>query len=193
MADALGRWLDAADVAEPIVVANSLGCQIVTELAVRRPEQLGPLVLVGPTIDPSRRGGRRQIFDMLRESRREPFSLWAQVARDGASTDVRPLLGAARAALDDRIEDRLPLIEQPTVVVHGDDDAFISRDWAERAAALLPRGRLVVLDAQAHAAHFTRPDLVAKIVRELAAEKPDDSAAETRRRVAAAQKNAFAT
>jgi pimeloyl-ACP methyl ester carboxylesterase/uncharacterized RDD family membrane protein YckC len=193
MADALGRWLDAVDVKQPIVVANSLGCQIVTELAVRRPEQLGPLVLVGPTVDPARRGGRRQLFDVLRNSRHEPFALWAQVARDGASIDVRPLLGAARAALEDRIEDRLPLIEQPAVVVHGSDDGFVSLEWAERAAALLPRGRLVVLEAEAHAAHYTRPDLVAAVVRELAAEKHAGvDPVESRRRVAAAHSSAFA-
>ncbi len=193
MADALGQWLDAMDVQEPIVVANSLGCQIVTELAVRRPEQLGPLVLVGPTVDPARRGGRHQLFDVLRNSRHEPFSLWAQVARDGASTDVRPLLGAARAALEDRIEDRLPLIEQPTVVVHGSDDGFVSLEWAERAAALLPHGRLVVLESEAHAAHYTRPDLVAEIVVELATENRDETAqVETRRPVTAASSGVFA-
>jgi pimeloyl-ACP methyl ester carboxylesterase/uncharacterized RDD family membrane protein YckC len=194
MADALGNWLDAVGVTEPMVVANSLGCQIVTELAVRRPDRLGPLVLVGPTVDPARRGGRRQLFDVLRDSRREPFSLWAQVARDGASIDVRPLLGAARAALDDRIEDRLPLITQPTVVVHGGDDGFVGRDWAKRAAALLPHGRLVVLESEAHAPHYSRPDLVAKVVRELAAEQRDDlaPAVDTRHGHAAAPSSALA-
>jgi pimeloyl-ACP methyl ester carboxylesterase/uncharacterized RDD family membrane protein YckC len=170
MADALGRWLDAVGVSGPVAVANSMGCQIVTELAVRRPELLGPLVLVGPTVDPARRAGRHQLFDVLRDSRHEPLSMLALAARDGAAVDVRPLLGAARAALADRIEDRLPLIQQQSVVIHGGDDGFVSRDWAERVAALLPQGRLVVLDSEAHTAHYTRPDLVAAVVRELAAD-----------------------
>src|SRR5690348_14340887 len=35
LADALGGWLDASGLLRPAFVANSLGCQIVTELAVR--------------------------------------------------------------------------------------------------------------------------------------------------------------
>ena len=49
---ALGGWLDAAGLERPALVANSMGCQVVTELAARRPERVGPLVLVGPTVDP---------------------------------------------------------------------------------------------------------------------------------------------
>ena len=179
MADALGQWLDAMDVQEPIVVANSLGCQIVTELAVRRPEQLGPLVLVGPTVDPARRAARHQLFAALRDSVREPAALLALGARDGVQARLRPLVANARSALRDRIEDRLPHMRQSTIVVHGEHDRFVGREWAERAAALLPRGRLVVVPGEAHAVHFTRPRLVADLVLELAAEDPARAAERT--------------
>jgi hypothetical protein len=32
-----------------------LGCQVVTELAVQLPGRVGPLTLIGPTIDPDQR------------------------------------------------------------------------------------------------------------------------------------------
>ena len=66
LAALLGQLVDARDISMPIAVANSFGCQIVTALAVARPDALGPLVLVGPTVDPSRRSGRRQLFSALR-------------------------------------------------------------------------------------------------------------------------------
>ncbi len=152
-ADALGRWLGEADIRRPAVVGNSMGCQVVTDLAVRRPEAVGPMVLVGPTIDPARRGAPRQILSLLREAGREPMPLVRLAVRESVGGGIGLLVAAARSAIDDRMEDRLPLIEQSTVVVYGDQDGFLGRDWAERVAALLPHGRFVVAVGEAHAVH----------------------------------------
>ena len=174
LADLLGDWIEAVGLGRPAVVANSFGCQIVTDLAVRRPASVGPLVLIGPTIDPDQRRGRRQLAAALRDSAREPFSLLAIAARDNAQTGIGTLLATARLALRDRIEERLPAIPQPAVVVWGDKDPFVGREWAERVAALLPRGRLVVVPGEPHAVHYTRPALVAGIVLDLLAEEGED-------------------
>ena len=178
MAQSLGAWLDAAGISEPIVVANSMGCQIVTELAVERPNALGPMVLVGPTIDPARRHARHQLFGMLRDTVHEPLALVGLAARNAAADDFRSLLRAARATLSDRIEERLPLIERSTIVVCGENDGFVSSEWAERAAALLPRGRLVLVAGEPHAVNFTRPRLVADIVGALFVEERDHAPSE---------------
>ncbi|HSC49379.1 MAG TPA: alpha/beta hydrolase [Gaiellaceae bacterium] len=174
LADAFAAWLDAAELDRPAAVANSLGCQIVTELAAREPERLGPLVLVGPTVDPARRGGRHQLFAALRDSAQEPLQLVAIAAADDLGVGLRRLVATARAALDDRIEDRLALVQQPTVVVRGGADPFVGADWAERVASLLPDGRLVVVPGEPHAVHFTRPDVVARVVREFLLEESGD-------------------
>jgi 2-hydroxy-6-oxonona-2,4-dienedioate hydrolase len=171
LAAALGSWVEAEGLGRPVFVANSMGCQVVTELAARRPALVGPMVLVGPTVDPARRAARHQLFGALRASAREPFSLLALAARDEWSAGRRVLLSTARAVLADRIEDRLPSIEQPTLVVHGDRDSFVSRAWAERVAALLPRGRLRIVSREPHAVHYTQPELVAGLVRELVGEE----------------------
>jgi 2-hydroxy-6-oxonona-2,4-dienedioate hydrolase len=177
LADVLGDWLEAVGLERPTLVANSMGCQIVTELAVRRPDLVGPMVLIGPTVDPSRRAAPHQLFGMLRESTRDP-ALLGVAARDGLRPNVRQLLAAARSVLADRMELRLPAIDQPTVVVHGERDGFVSREWAQKVAALLPNGRLVVVPGQPHAVHFTRPDLVARIVRDLLAEEGEHAGRE---------------
>jgi pimeloyl-ACP methyl ester carboxylesterase len=171
LGEVLGEWVDAAGLDRPAFVANSMGCQVVTQLAVASPERVGPMVLVGPTIDPSRRAARHQLFGGLRDAAREPLSLIALTTRDDASVGIRRLLATARVVLEDRIEERLPLVGQPTVVVYGENDGFIGREWAERVATLLPRGRLVVIPREAHAVHYTRPELIAGIVTDLLAEE----------------------
>jgi 2-hydroxy-6-oxonona-2,4-dienedioate hydrolase len=174
LADVLGDWIDAVGLGRALVVANSFGCQIVTDLAMRRSTCVGPLVLIGPTIDPTQRRAPRQLAAALRDSAREPFSLLAIAARDNAQTGIRALLATARSALGDRIEERLPELTQPAVVVWGEKDGFVGRAWAERVAALLPRGRLVVVPGEPHAVHYTRPDLVADIVLELLTEEAEN-------------------
>ena len=176
LADALGAWLDAVGLERPAFVANSMGCQIVTELAVRRPLRVGPLVLVAPTIDPARRTARHQIFGALRDASHEPALMVALAGREWATGNLGQLRALARSVLADRIEERLPAIEQPTVVVHGDRDGLVSREWVEQAAALLPRGRLVIVPGEPHAIPYTQPLLLAGIVRELVAEEGEHAA-----------------
>src|SRR5436190_24108285 len=50
LAAALRAWEEANELLRPAFVANSMWCQVVTQLAVTRPERVGPMVLVGPTI-----------------------------------------------------------------------------------------------------------------------------------------------
>jgi 2-hydroxy-6-oxonona-2,4-dienedioate hydrolase len=178
LADSLGDCIDALGLERPTLVANSLGCQVVTELAVRRPECAGPLVLIGPTVDPEQRSARRQVFAGLRDSVHEPWSLVAVAAHDDAVLGPRALLATARSALRDRIEERLPLIEQPSLVLRGGRDPFVGAEWAERVATLLPRGRLVVIPGEPHAVHYTRPDLVADVVEGLILEEREQAGGE---------------
>jgi 2-hydroxy-6-oxonona-2,4-dienedioate hydrolase len=182
LAAALGAWVEAEGLTRPAFVANSMGCQVVTELAARQPSQVGPMVLIGPTVDPARRAARRQLVSALQASAREPFSLIALMARDERPAGVRTLLSTARSVLADRIEDRLPLIEQRTLVVYGDKDSFVGREWAERVARLLPRGRLRVVSGEPHAVHYTQPELVAGLVRELVIQEGQHASRQLRRR-----------
>ena len=103
--------------------------------------------------------------------RGEPGSLLARTACDDVRFGVTALLATARSALADRIEERLPLITQPALVVRGERDGFVGQTWAQTAAALLPRGQLAVVPRQPHAVHYTRPDLVARMVEALVAEE----------------------
>jgi pimeloyl-ACP methyl ester carboxylesterase len=169
----LGDLLRVRGVQRPVVVANSFGCQVVTALAVAQPETLGPLVLIGPTVDPARRSSRGQLFSALRALGREPEAVVADSVRRAGPRDALGFAATARVVLDDRIEERLPLVAAPTVVVVGERDAFVDAAWAHRASELLPRGRLVLVEGEPHAVHCTRPELVRALVQELLVEEPD--------------------
>src|SRR5262245_21061435 len=157
LADALAGFVEELGLKRPLLLGNSLGCQVVVDLAVRRPELAGALALVGPTVDPAAPRfppqATRLVLDGLRE---HPLAVPGMVA-DYLRVGPRRILATARAALDDPIAAKLTLVTQPTVVVHGSRDPLSPLRWCEHATQLLPEGTLVTIQGAAHAAHWSHP------------------------------------
>ncbi|MBA3347940.1 MAG: alpha/beta hydrolase [Actinobacteria bacterium] len=149
------------------LVANSMGCQIVTALAVSRPELVSSLALVGPTVDRRTHSVVRHVLRLGIDGWYEPFRLTATVIGDYATYGTLDLVRQAKFALDDRIEDRLPSVAAPTVVVRGAHDPLCPAAWAREVTGLLPDARLVTIAGAGHAVHFSHPREVAAALRGL--------------------------
>jgi 2-hydroxy-6-oxonona-2,4-dienedioate hydrolase len=171
LADALAAWMRAAGLSRAVLVANSMGCQVITELALRHPELVEKVVLQGPTMDPRARSAPRQMWRLLVDTTREPPSLIAIEGLDLLRAGVRRSWRTFRYALDDPIEERLPRVRVPALVVHGSRDGISPRYWAEEVARLLPNGRLVHLPATPHAANYSAPAPFARAVQAFLAGK----------------------
>jgi len=59
LADALAGWMDAMRFPSAHLVANSFGCQVLAEFALRHVERVDRLVFQGPTVDPNARSVRQ--------------------------------------------------------------------------------------------------------------------------------------
>jgi 2-hydroxy-6-oxonona-2,4-dienedioate hydrolase len=165
LASVLRDWMDAIGLDRPAFIANSMGCQVAIELAITAPERVDKLVLVGPTVDPRWRSVSQQIPRWLLEAIREPLSLWALVIDDYSAFGFGRLLQTARFAVAHRIEEKLPRVAAPTLVVRGERDAFVSLEWAEEVTRLLPNGRMVAVPRAAHAANYSQPQALARLIR----------------------------
>jgi pimeloyl-ACP methyl ester carboxylesterase len=172
LADALAGWLAAVGIEHPAVVGNSFGCQVVVDLAVRHPERVGRLALLGPTTDPAARTAARQVARWLRTSLHERPSQLPLLLRDYARAGPRRPLQTFRFALRDRVEEKLPRVQAPTLVVRGEKDSIVPQRWAEEIVRLLPRGRLAVIAGAAHAVNYSSPDEVARLLRSFLRERP---------------------
>ena len=149
LADALAAWIEAAGLGRPALVGNSFGCQVIVELAARHPNRVACAVLQGPTMDAAARSLPRQSWRWLRDTIQERPDPWARL-HDYRDAGLRRVLTTYRLALRDRVEDKLPRVVAPTLVVRGPDDPIVSQAWAETVADLLPSGQLVVTDSGAH-------------------------------------------
>lgn len=169
LAVALESWLDAVGLERVSFLGNSMGCQVLVELALRAPARIERLVLVGPTVDPRWRTPWRQLPRWAREALREPASLLPLLIRDYLRFGPLRFWRTARLALADLVEEKLPRVAAPALVVRGARDAFVSRAWAERIARLLPRGRFVEVQRAAHAVNYSAPSELAALVRSFVA------------------------
>lgn len=182
LASTLLRWLDARNIHRTSFVANSMGCQVIAKVARWRPDRIDRLVLVGPTVDPKWRGAARQIPRWLLESTREPLALFPTLVRDYLRFGLRRFVFTARAALEGRLEADARHVVVKTLVVRGERDAFVSDAWARSLASSFPNGSMATLTRAAHAAHYTQPEELVRMMgpflrdRERRAERTRDTA-----------------
>jgi len=177
LAEVLHEWMETVGLGRAAFVANSMGCQIVAELAVRHPELVDRLVLIGPTADAGARTVRQQVWRVLRVALEERPSLIPLVIADYLRAGPGRLVEELRAMLDHRIERSLPRIAAPALVVRGEDDHISPQPWAEEVSSLLGTGRVLVVDDAGHALNYSDPDELAKLIRPFLLGITDPSAA----------------
>jgi len=160
LADALIGWMAEAGVGRCHLVANSLGCQIAAHVAVKAPERIASLVLIGPTLDPLAFAATIQTVRLLRDAMHEPPRLWMNWIFDFCRAGFRRALGTTREMFRDHIERQLPLVRARTLVMRGEQDPTVPQSSAEEMTRLLPQGALMVIKGQPHCVHYTAPETV---------------------------------
>ncbi len=159
-------WARSVGIERAVWVGHSFGAQILVELAVARPALVDRLVLVSPTVDPGARTLTKQAARLLLDATREPPALLELLGRDYLKAGWRRLLAIGRVAVADRVEEKLPLIHIPALVVRGERDPLVPARWAEQTATLLPDAELIVIDGAPHAVQYTHPEALARALRE---------------------------
>ena len=165
LADTVVAWMAASGLERAALVGDSFGCQVAVEVAVRHAGLAARLVLIGPTADPAARSAPRQAARWLLNATREPLALGPILARDYLDAGFRRFYQTLRYLLQDRIEDKLPYVHAPTLVVRGARDQIVPQSWAEQAARLLPRGRLVVVPEAAHTVNYNAAEELVRLMR----------------------------
>ncbi len=157
LADALVEYMEVVGIQRAPMIANSLGCQIVVDVALRYPERLDRGVLIGPTIDPAGRTVLQQFWRLMRDSLREPLPQQFVVLTDYLRAGPRRTLQTLQYAFEDRVENKLPSVRHPMLVVRGERDPIVPQRWAEEFTRRVPVGELVVIPRTAHTVNYSAP------------------------------------
>lgn len=160
LADALVSWMDAMQIGRASLVGHSMGCQIAVDATVHYPERIERLVLIGPTPDPAARSVPALLWRLLLDSAYEPPTYNLVRAKDYARMGAR-LFYEFRFMRWDPIEDKLPYVEAPTLLVRGAKDPLVSPRWLEHTTQLLGCAAVVVIPRYGHALTYSAaPQLV---------------------------------
>lgn len=166
LVDDVLAFADALGLTTFHLLGFSMGAATALGLAVRAPERLRTLALVGISADREPRASvARRLFDPQRILDRDPA--WAdELARrhdpvQGAGHWQRllPAISADVAAQQLHGPDELIRIDCPTLVAVGDRDPFVPVDHANRLKRQLPDGRLLVAPECGHEVMLKKPAL----------------------------------
>jgi pimeloyl-ACP methyl ester carboxylesterase len=182
-AERVAEWLEREGLTRAALLGNSLGCEVIVHLAVRHPERVACLVLTSPTIDPRGRTALQTVWRLLCDVPREPPRIMPIVAQDWLATGPLWMARGLAAMLRDPIEELLPLVQCPALVVRGERDAIVPGRWAQAAGELLPQGRLAEVPGAIHAVPFDTPQALADLVHSFLAEASKELATVSRETV----------
>ncbi len=159
--------LDALQIQEPIhLIAHSFGGAIATDYAVRHPEKVLSLVLIGVTTHftmPALLGRLMRIPDPL-------FSFAAKQFRVALFAPQRTLKGIHDGIMTNW---QMPSFTTPTLVVLGYRDKVFRRKLYEDVLSRNPGAQLVDIPVSAHLVQLERPDAVNRAISRFLEKQPD--------------------
>lgn len=193
--DDLARLLDHVGVEKTFLVGTSISTLIARGFAIRHPDRVRGLVLVGPAFSPygsfrrqliSRSwlsslnaGGTRQLFDAL-----YPLVFSDQTVNAGGRAtyhalretflallpelSIRQNLTASLEVEDD--PDDLRGLEVPVKVIIGDGEFMWSASMVDEFRRLVPHGQVSVLPRAGHVPFFDEPDAFQRELAQFVAE-----------------------
>jgi pimeloyl-ACP methyl ester carboxylesterase len=169
-AAAVVEWLDAAELGPVVLAGHSSGTQVAARAAVQAGDgRVVAVVLASPTIAPIARPLPRMLLRWRLDGRHEPPGLTGSHLREWRRAGVRGLVHLVRVHLRDRIEESVPALTVPVLVLRGADDRLSTAEWARGLAAAAPAGRYQELPG-AHTFLWADPASWSAPVRQLALE-----------------------
>lgn len=164
-ADFMAEWMAAADIAVPVtLIGHSMGTQVATELAVRHPALVERLVLMAPTVDRHARTVVQQVSHMTEDLRDDSRRVLRLGALSYLRVGPRWFVGKLRVMMRHHLEDVLPKVSQPTLVLRGADDLVCPEVWVRECADLVPQASFEQLPGLDHETMISNPRPAARVI-----------------------------
>ena len=162
--------LRAAGIGPAQWVGHSMGCQVVTEMALQAPGLVTSVVLLAPTINRGERNAVLQGLRLAQDCLREPPAVNWMLLTDYLRAGPRWYLRTLPKMVQHPLEERIGKVQAPVTLVRGGRDPIVPLRWLQELAAAKPGAVAVELPGQPHACMFTEPERTAALLREAAAQ-----------------------
>ncbi|MFT4219251.1 MAG: alpha/beta hydrolase [Microbacterium sp.] len=163
MGDILAAFLRRRALADVVLVGHSMGTQVAVEATVRHPGLVNRIVLIGPTVNPRERDAARQLLRLGQDLADDNPLVLLRGAREYLRAGPH-LRRKMRAMLAHRPELSYPRVRVPTLVMRGERDRVVPREWAREASRLIPGSVLAEIPERGHEAMIHRAEPAARAI-----------------------------
>jgi pimeloyl-ACP methyl ester carboxylesterase len=174
----LFRVLDALKIEQCVLAGESAGAFVVLEAALRQPQRFTGLVIVDGRYEGGKSAGATRFIEGCKADFPATMKMFvnACVPEESAEAEKRwgeqiVIRSNAQAAVQlmeclekVHLQDRLPSIHQPTLLLHGSRDVITPVASSEKLATLLPNAKLQIIEGAGHVPTVTRPAVVAEAI-----------------------------
>jgi pimeloyl-ACP methyl ester carboxylesterase len=171
LAVSLGHFMDAVGIERAVLVGNSLGCAIISELVNGAPEKVSRAVMVGLAGGEHNQPLARAVGQMARDGLQEPPRLLLVAGPDYLRFGVLRALKLFALMTQFPAFDRFRALPIPVMAVIGSEDP-LRPSWArigEVMSQIPPDVSIVLFQGAAHAINFTHPRELAHAIRQFVA------------------------
>ncbi len=165
-AELIARWVRHAGLERPTFVGHSMGSQIITEVLASTPGIASHAVLVGPPVNADERSVVRQALRLAQSSLHESARTRGIALRGYVECGPHWFASVLPRMLRYPIEERLPDVDVPVLVVRGEHDHVAPRAWVELLADAAPQGRWVEIPDASHAVIYEHSRQMGRLVLE---------------------------
>jgi len=169
----IARFLDALAVPRCHLIGAKYGGSIALQLASDQPQRFLSLCIFGSpargvgtgNADKMRAKGVRQWAAETMRSRLGSTASQAQIAwwtELMGATELRSALGSSTALVGMNLDDRLPLIACPTLIVTTQESGLQAVEAVRQYAARIPDARVIVIDGDSYHIAAVEPELCAR-------------------------------
>ena len=147
-----------------VLIGHSMGTEVAVETEVRHQGLLGALVLIAPTVNLDERRAWRQIFRMMQDLYDESPRVLANGLIQYVKANTLWFFTSLNVMMDHKVEDLLPLISTPTLVMRGSQDWVCPRPWVEDVARRIPGAQFTEVPGHGHEAMIRSAEPVLDLV-----------------------------
>lgn len=153
----IAAWLDDRDLRDVTLIGHSMGGQISLHVAAQRPDRVTSLVLVCAS-GLLRANPARTALHLPRAAWLGDRRFIGRIVLDGLRAGPLNLWRNATDLLRDSVQDILPLIRMPTLIIWGERDILVPLTVGELLHAALPGSRFEVIPRAGHVAMVDAPE-----------------------------------
>lgn len=164
IAPLLLTWMQQVGLSSTVVMGHSMGGAIAIHLAASAPQVVNKLIIVDSAGLPFQSSLPRMALRTVRSALQSGGKYPRQLIRDMLQPRLRLLWSSAQEVVHSDFREEVALIQQPTLIIWGEQDPLIPLSFGQQLQQALPHAQFALLHHSGHRPMMNEPQRFSQIV-----------------------------